>query len=73
MWAPEAGSPPESPRPPLGAPGLTWNSSALATSTWPSSHWCLRRPPAPHTASWPRALLRSTLSSPLSESGARVV
>lgn len=50
-------------------PGLTWNSSVLATSTWPSSHWCRRCPPAPHTASWPRGLLRSTLSSPLSEIG----
>lgn len=52
-----------------GPPGLTWNSSALTTSTWPSSHWCRRCAPALHTASWPRALLRITLSSPLSASG----
>lgn len=52
-----------------GPPGLTWNSSALTTSTWPSSHWCRRCAPALHTASWPCALLRITLSSPLSASG----
>lgn len=59
-----------SPQGPPGAewPGLTWNSSALATSTWPSSHCCRRCPPVPHTATWPRVLCRSTLSSPLSES-----
>lgn len=55
-----------------GLPGWparpTWNSVVLATSTWPSSHWCCRRLPAPHTASCPCALFRRTLSSPWSGS-----
>lgn len=47
---------------------LTWNSSELDTSIWACSHWSRKCPPWYHTASWPWALLRSTLSSPLSES-----